>query len=110
MELIHEWAVDWVEDGACSLAARLIFFPFDVVDREHQGKQVQKGEDRVVIRQLTALRSISIREWSHACWLGYSKVAQTHRPHEERYTTEVGNNGRGGESDIAHLFHRFTGN
>ena len=60
IESIHEWAVEWVENGARSLAARLIagrlvpevydvevwrvcraelaFFSFDAADRKHQGQ------------------------------------------------------------------------
>ena len=85
IESIHESAVEWVEDGSCSLAARLIagrlfpegwdvegwpffscgglyLFSFGVEDRKYQGQRVQEGEDRVLIRQLAAVCSISIRE------------------------------------------------
>ena len=49
----------------------------------------------MLIQQLAVLCSISIREWSHPCWLGYSKVAQTRRQPEGHYPTEVGSNERG---------------
>ena len=88
----------------------LAFFCMNMVDStKHRGsKQLQQREHRLLIRQLPALCSILIWEWSHQCWLGYSKVAQTRRQHQEHYTTEVGSNGRGRESDIAPLFRRFT--
>ena len=112
--------------GPCSLAARLIadllfsegchvegwrffffgvldFFSFDVVNRKYQGQEVQQREDRVLIQQLAAMGSISIREWPHPCWLGYSKAAQMRFQIEGHYTTEVGSNERGG-SQILHLY------